>query len=208
MKGYCKMYIMRHGQTEGNVNRILQGHVDTPLTKEGIEQIKKRAENLRHVKFDAIFSSDLLRAKRTAQIIKLDRDLAVTTSKLLRERSYGIFDGKPSKEYQEKMKGLLEKRNQLPPKDRFSFKLHETIESNEELISRFVTFLREVAVAYTKKNVLIVSHGGTIKTFLIHLGWMEDSDYKDTLFHNTGFVELDSDGIDFFVRNVEGVEKA
>lgn len=201
------MYIMRHGQTEGNVNGIMQGHVDTPLTELGIQKIKQRAEELRHIKFDAVFSSDLLRAKRTAEIIKLDRDIAHETTALLRERSYGKFDGLPDRHYHEELKDLLEQRNKLAYEERKKFRLGDNIETDEEIISRVITFLREVSVAYANKTILVVSHGATIKTFLYHLGWADPGSLIAGAIKNTGYAVIDCDGVDFVVRDVVDIEK-
>ena len=76
--------------TEWNEIGLIQGHSDSPLTAQGITQAKELAKKLKNVKFDLIFSSDLLRAKRTAEIIALEHKLFVQTSKLLRERDFGI----------------------------------------------------------------------------------------------------------------------
>lgn len=74
---YCTLYIARHGQTEWNAKGILMGQKDSPLTDLGVQQACDLAKELANVHFDAIFSSDLLRAQRTAQIVKLERDLAI-----------------------------------------------------------------------------------------------------------------------------------
>lgn len=93
------IYIVRHGETEWNVIRRLQGYYDSPLTQKGIEQIKQTSINLKHIKFDAIFSSDLLRARRTSEMVRMDRQLKIATRKVLRERAYGRFDGMEVKKY-------------------------------------------------------------------------------------------------------------
>lgn len=97
-KKYCTFYIVRHGETELNVKGLLQGIQDSALTPLGEKQAKVLAIELRNVDFDLIFSSDLLRAKRTAEIIALERNLAVKTSELLRERQFGKFEGRPREE--------------------------------------------------------------------------------------------------------------
>lgn len=69
---YCTLYIVRHGQTDWNVRKIIQGHSDIPLNTEGQEQARVLAESLKNVHFDKIISSDLVRAKRTAEIVALE----------------------------------------------------------------------------------------------------------------------------------------
>src|SRR3989338_10840636 len=99
MNNFATLYIVRHGETEWNVKDRIQGHKDSPLTSQGIRQAYDVAEKLKHIQFDAIFSSDLLRVKRTVEIIRLDRKLAISTKKVLRERTDGHFDWKTIKQY-------------------------------------------------------------------------------------------------------------
>ena len=99
-KNLCTIYIIRHGETEWNVKKIMQGQKNSLLTTKGIQQAKQAAKQLKQIKFAAIFSSDLLRAKRTAQIIALEHKLIVKTRKILRERYYGKFEGKKIITYQ------------------------------------------------------------------------------------------------------------
>ena len=60
---------VRHGQTDCNINGIIQGHLDAPLNQTGIEQAEKTAEELKNTSIDIIYSSPLIRAKKTAEII-------------------------------------------------------------------------------------------------------------------------------------------
>jgi broad specificity phosphatase PhoE len=197
------LYIVRHGETEANTGKIMQGQIDSPLTKNGIAQVKNLAAKIKHVRFKAAFSSDLLRAKRTAEMVLLDRKLAVVTSKALRERHYGRFEGRLKAEYENELKHLLEKRNKLSWKERLNFRLEEDIETDGEIIARFITFVREVAVAYKGKNVLIVTHGGIMRIFLIHLGFITPQ--QTVSVGNTGYVKIESDGVDFFMKKMEGI---
>ena len=77
---YCTFYIIRHGQTEWNLKKIIQGHKDSPLTKIGIRIAKQHANKLKNIHFDAVFSSDSLRAKQTADIVALKRNIAINNS--------------------------------------------------------------------------------------------------------------------------------
>src|SRR3989338_844655 len=107
-------YIVRHGQTEHNINNIMQGFtVDSPLTKKGQEQAEKIGKELSHIHFDEVFSSDLTRAKRTAEIITLERKLAIKTTEALREQCYGKYEGQPYDVIQSELKELLEEYERL-----------------------------------------------------------------------------------------------
>ena len=91
MKDFCTIYLVRHGETDWNVKNIIQGQIDIPLNKKGENQALEIANELKDIHFDAIFSSDLSRAKRTAEIIATERKLAVVATKTLREMYFGKF---------------------------------------------------------------------------------------------------------------------
>ena len=79
----------------------------------------------------------------------------------------------------------------------------EGIESGEQVISRLIAFLRETAQAYPGKTVLVVCHGGAVRTLLLHLGY---ADLPRGAFQNAGYVKLRTDGVDFFLDEVKGVK--
>jgi len=206
-ESYCTLYLVRHGETEWNVKKINQGQSESSLTEKGIEQAKETAERLKDIKFDAIFSSDLSRTQRTAEIIKLDRELIIQTSKLLRERSYGRFEGKHANEFRETLKEKLAKRDSLSDEKSWSFELDDDIETDEVLVTRFVLQLREISVAYPNKTVLVVSHGGPIRMFLAKTGYAKKKDLPGGSFKNGGYVKALSDGVDFFIKEAQGIKK-
>ena len=206
-KSYCTLYLVRHGETEWNLKNITQGQTNSLLTEKGIEQAKATSEKLKDIHFDAIFSSDLTRTQKTAEIIKLDRDIIVQTSKLLRERSYGSFEGKHSDEFKQILKEQLVKRESLSDEESWSFKLAEDIETDETLVARFLVQLREISAAYIGKTVLVVSHGGPIRMFLVKTGYATKKELPGGSFKNGGYAKILSDGVDFFVKNVQGVKK-
>ena len=190
----------------GNVKRILQGHSDFPLTEEGIKQVSILAKKLANIRFDHAFSSDLLRAKRTAEIIVLEHKLIVNTKKLLRERTFGRLEGRPYDDYErKKLRDAVLKYESLQDKEKFSFKFREDIESDEEIVMRFLVFLREVSIAYIGKNVLVVSHGGIMRALLIHLGFGTYKTLQPGAIKNLGYFKLESDGVVFFIKETEGI---
>ena len=194
-------YIVRHGETDWNTKKLIQGITDNPLNAKGEIQAKELGEKLRHIKFDMAFSSDLLRAKRTAEIIALEHQLEVQTTNFLRERDYLSLEGQSSDIYRTYDK-LMEK---LSHEDRRRHRIVDGIENDEELVSRIFTFLRETAITHPGKTILMVTHGGILRALIIHLGIMS---YKDTYqVKNTAYITLSSDGIEFFVKETEGIEK-
>lgn len=91
-------YFVRHGQTDWNVEGRLQGHSDIPLNDTGIGQAHAAAERLVGQPITAIVSSDLCRARQTADIIAAKLGLEVVSDKAIRERTFGSFEGKITRE--------------------------------------------------------------------------------------------------------------
>ncbi len=87
------LYVIRHGQTEWNVMKKMQGSIDIPLNKKGIKQAYITKKNLDHISIDVIFCSPLKRAKQTAEIINKGRNLEIIYDERLKERNYGEFEG-------------------------------------------------------------------------------------------------------------------
>lgn len=201
---FCTIYLVRHGETEFNVKEIMQGQTDSRLTENGVAQAKLRAEEFSTIDFAAIFSSDLFRAQHTAEILKLSRDLAVNTKKLFRERTFGEFDGKSIKEFREKNREMLEKLDTLEEKEKASFRFYQGYETDAEMSSRMLLGFREIAGAYPGKNVLVVSHGAAITSVLVHLGFAKLSELRHKV-ENLAYVKIETDGVEFFIRETRGV---
>lgn len=196
--------MVRHAQTEWNVKGIVQGATsDSALTKVGENTARDLSNKFKNTHFDFVFSSDLLRAKRTAEIILLEREIAIECTKLLRERSFGIFDGKPNADLKE-VYDLIAK---LEEGERFSYKHSDEYESDEEVTDRFLTFVREVAIAYPDKAVLVVSHGSFIRLALIKMGFGSYKNLPPGSVKNGGWVKFESDGTDFFIKEYDGIKK-
>jgi valyl-tRNA synthetase len=147
-----KWFIVRHGQTELNFQRRVQGSMDSPLTEEGRAQIHKAGEELAKHKIDLIISSDLGRAKETSEILAQETGAEIIYDAALRERSYGPHEGKTYEEVDH---------------------IHHTAQGyNESLegIEAYVTVEERAWSAFSEyrkthraKNVVIVSHGGVIR---------------------------------------------
>jgi broad specificity phosphatase PhoE len=203
----CTLYIVRHGQTEWNKEGRMQGHMDSPLTAEGLEQAKLLGKRLKNVEFDAAFSSDLLRARRTAEIVALEHNLVVTTTEALREKRLGTLEGKKEAMLREELKELMEKFDLLTPEEKYKHKFFEDMESDDEIATRFITYLREIAVAYRGKTILIVCHGRLMWAFLLKIGFATFEELAPKNIKNTAYFKLLADGVDFVVKETEGIHK-
>ena len=200
---YCRIYIVRHGETEWNVLRKIQGTTDIPLNETGKKQAELITKRFASVQFAMAFSSDLLRAKQTAEIIAAQHKLTVIAKKILQEKNFGEMEGKHQNDMIEAYR-IYEK---LTREEIGKHKIAQGAETDEEVISRILTFLRETALVYKGKNVLIVSHGGIIRLLLIWLGFGEYRNFPPGSIKNTAFVTILSDGVDFFAESIEGIER-
>jgi broad specificity phosphatase PhoE len=206
MKNECYFYIVRHGETEWNVKRIVQGHKDSALTHEGKRQAHLLKVHFRKISFAAVYSSDLLRAKKTAQIINWEKKLAITTTKALRERSFGYLEGKTFSQIKEDFAKLIpryQKESQLQAGKNGLAR----IESDEEMTSRTFTFLRELSLLHQGKKVLLVTHGGLLRTLLIHLGYFTLEESPKYKIKNTAYIILAGDGVSFTIKQISGIKK-
>lgn len=198
-------YLVRHGETNWNVQKIMQGHKDLPLNDNGISQAQERAKNFAEIKFNRVFASDLMRASKTAELLVAEKNLAVAATKLLREMTFGPYEGYKVKKFREELCDQLAEANKLKGEARLKYRLAKEIETLEEAAQRALRFLRETALAYPGETILAVSHGGIIRSLLLKLGWIDD--FASWLeIGNLAYVILESDGIDFFIRETKDIK--
>ncbi len=201
----CTFYLVRHAESEANVKQIFGGNY--PLTQKGIEQANARANELKPVHFDLVFSSDLLRARHTAEILALEHKLVIEAKKVLRERHYGSWEGKTVAEIEKTFSHYFKQLNTLAQKEYMISKSEPQQENGEEVIGRVITFMREIALAYPGKNILIVTHGDVMHMLLIHLGWATFSERETYSIHNTGYMVIQTDGVEFEILKTAGINK-
>lgn len=149
---------VRHGETDWNVQRRLQGHIDTPLNQIGLAQAEATAKGLQAHRFDALYCSDLIRTLQTARCAAQLLDLPIHLRSELRERHYGAFQGLTYSEAEHHF-----------PADYARFKArepaYEIIDDGESLLqhrSRVLACLERIAASHAGQNVLIVTHGGVL----------------------------------------------
>lgn len=149
---------VRHGETDWNVQRRLQGHIDTPLNQTGQAQAEATAKGLNGHVFDAIYSSDLIRTLQTARYAAQLLDLPIHLRSDLRERHYGAFQGLTYSEAERNFPG-----------DYARFKAreaaYEILDDGESLLQhrqRVQICLENIAAKHAGESVLIVTHGGVL----------------------------------------------
>jgi broad specificity phosphatase PhoE len=150
------IWLVRHGETLFNIEEKLQGMSDSPLTESGLKQIELVSNFLASRPIEAIFSSDLLRAEFTAnRIASRHAHIPVITNSKLRERSFGIYEGKPYTEYRAY---AAERHKEL------DFSVPEG-ESLLEVCSRAQNALDHINT-HDFKECVVVAHGSFNRCFL------------------------------------------
>ena len=200
---YCQFYIVRHGETEWNKERKIQGQHDTKLTPEALRQARELGKQLKNIDFSAVFSSDLIRAARTAQEIQLEKKATITTTQLLRERNMGVFEGKVVDQLTSELKKLLYQLDQATISEQKFLKCD--VESVEDLLTRLLRFLRQTAIAHQNQRVLVVTHAGTMIQLLIKFNYQQVKKFRQVWIDNLGYFVLNSDGVDFEVVDTQGI---
>lgn len=152
---------MRHGEVVAAETRRFIGHLDVPLSERGQRQCAAQAEALRGAKLAAVFSSDLQRARRSAEILGGPHALAPVPLPALREMSMGRWDGLTAEEirrrepeaFAEWMAGVGE----------FAFPDGESV---PDLVARAWPAFEEIAACFAGRAIAIVAHGGTNRALL------------------------------------------
>ena len=120
----------------------------------------------------------------------------------MRERTYGPLEGKPRILFKEWDDALAK----LTHVERNTYRFVDGVETNEEVVTRILTFIREIAVRYPGKKIVVVSHGGTIRQLLIRIGFATYENMLNGSVKNGAFVKIETDGTDFFIKEVSGVQ--
>lgn len=186
----ARFFLVRHGETIWNRERKYQGQSDAPLTDEGRIQARSLSERLKDEKINVIYASDLGRTIETAEIIAEHHGLEVVPAALMRELSFGIWEGmtydeiikKWTKEYN---KWQDDPYNEKPPEG----------ETLSELCERISKFLMKAAQDHPDGRILVVSHAGPIRAILsVLLNLKQDFFWKFKI-SNTSLTVIEYDGL-------------
>jgi probable phosphoglycerate mutase len=152
-----RLIAVRHGETEWNRQTRIQGHLDIPLNAVGLEQARRVAAALREEAIDVIYSSDLARARQTAEAVAHVTGAPLTLDAALRERSFGGFEGLSWAEIAARWPEQSDRwrRRELD----FAAEGGETLPA---FYARCVGAVERLASAHPGQTVLIVAHGGVM----------------------------------------------
>ena len=144
--------LLRHGQTDWNINFLLQGVTDIPMNQTGIEQVKLAAQAIRAEDWDVVLTSPLSRARQTAEIIANQHGYTeIIEQELLIERSFGEAEGLSHEQWRAKYSNL------------------DVIlggESRTQLAERSRLLLETISQELGGKRVLAISHGALIRALI------------------------------------------
>lgn len=196
----CIIYLVRHGETDWNKIGRMQGHTDIKLNREGIQQARALKKLLTNVTFDFAYSSDLARAKDTANLLLTDQSTQLKTDPELRERSFGHFEGKSSIDTWNILRPVLDHHDDGHPL------LHEKqVETNSHMRQRIVKAILTIASSHTGKTVLVVAHHGVMKQLLIHIGHSKTDHFPKGSIHNLAYIKMQITGNHIEVKDTYGI---
>ena len=168
------LVLVRHGQSQWNLENKFTGWVDVPLTDLGEKEAQRAGNHLKGMKFDVAFTSDLQRAQKTLGIVLQaigQTGIPIFKDKALNERHYGALQGLDKAQTAEKygddqVKVWRRSYDVPPPKDETGFS-----ESLKDTAARTLPYFDAKIVPYLKqgKNVIVAAHGNSLRSIVMHL---------------------------------------
>lgn len=171
------LYIVRHGQTELNLKHVLQGNSDSPLTEKGIAGARMIGKKFEDISFSRVYSSNLKRAMKTAEIIMEGRDFELIKDPDVAEMSFGQWQGKTQEEISQTPELEENYVNYFRHPDQYI--PTEGAESFPSVLARARRFLDKMEKLSLEENsnVLLVSHGAFIKAILSEVKGLDLKDF-------------------------------
>lgn len=197
-----RIFLVRHGETEGIRARRMESRLDSPLTPLGIQQAQAVALKLNEEQLHSIYTSPSLRAVKTAEIIKGDKELSLMKDKSLYEMDIESWDGKKSddirKDDRERFKDFFNNPELFRPHSNRG-------ESFEDVQNRALSFLDRIIKDHENQNVLVVSHTVVLTSIMCHFKRKSIKNFWDPpiiqngslslvhIQHDEVLIELDAD---------------
>ena len=154
-----RLLLIRHGESVANAEGRLQGHLDIPLSDRGRRQAERLAERLAPFGVEALYTSPLLRAKGTAEIMSERLGLAIEQRAALMERNVGELEGLTREEIIARFPRSMPARAELRPIEIAGF------EQDADFAQRVKDALAAIIEAHAQGTVAVVTHGGIIFWF-------------------------------------------
>ena len=190
-----KIYLIRHGETTGDIEDRYGGDYEDHLSKKGIEESKELSQKLKNKHIEVIYHSPRIRAKETAKIVNQIIKCELKEINALRERNaYGILTGMIKSEAKEKYPKEVEKLQ----KD----KLNHNVKNSEDYLSfknRIIKTFNEL-INSNYENIVIISHGGPISCFIREV--LKLGEFKKL--GNCAILEFEKDNSKLKLINLDG----
>ena len=177
-----RLILVRHGQTDANLNRFLQGQSDGLLNATGLQQAEALGRHLKDFSIDHIISSTLRRAQETAAAIARYHHLDVKTSILVKEWNCGLLDGVPAEVFRKKL------QESETPLSAFRPEGGETL---LEVQQRAVIFVNDLVANYQDQTVLVCSHGDFMRALMSVLRQTSVEETSEIYFDNASYTILE-----------------
>ena len=187
MEKTTELYLLRHGRTDWNAKQLLQGTIERELDEEGIRQAHEVSLVFASFTWAAIYSSKMVRAKQTAEIIASKYGLAIQPVEGLHECRYGICEGMPKEEYEAKFMKEIQEKKSLPFEKYLHYRIAEGFETAQEILNRVLPRLEEIEERHRGEKVLIVCHGGVMRIVANYCLQIPNSDFS---IPNGGYIRL------------------
>lgn len=155
-----RLLVIRHGETAWNIESRIQGHIDIPLNDKGRWQAQRVAQALADEGLDAIYSSDLQRARDTAHVIADTTGLPLKLDASLRERHFGRFEGKTQVEVAAQWPQEAQRWRDRDPS--YGPEGGETL---QDFYDRCLTAITRLARRHPGQSIAVVAHGGVLDCF-------------------------------------------
>ena len=173
------LVLIRHGQSQWNLENRFTGWVDVPLTDVGRDEARRGATLIRHLKFHRAFTSTLQRAKETLRIV-LDvigqPQIPIETHQALNERHYGALQGlnkaETAKRYGEEQVHIWRRSYDVPPpKDKTAYNPEGMSESLQDTAARTLPYFHSHLLPFVTAghNILVVAHGNSLRSIVMEL---------------------------------------
>lgn len=156
-----KIYLIRHAEAEGNLYRRIQGHWDGSITPLGLQQIDALAQRFRREHIDALYCSDLSRARATAEAITRYHDIPAVATPRLTEICMGVWEGRAWGDVEHEFPEQMRYFNTDP--DRWSVPGCEPIRDVQKRMKRAIS---DLAARHDGQTIALVSHGMAIRAYL------------------------------------------
>lgn len=168
------IYLIRHCEAMGNFKRVFQGSTDCEISETGAKQLEYLKERFKNIKLDAVYSSPLIRARKTAEAAACGKGLEIITRQNLTELGGGVLEGRPFQEAFNSIPGLADTWNNHPQ--------DFAPDGGEAMRNAYVRIYDEITELVRQnrgKTIAAASHGGVLRCLMCRVLYNDINRLKD-----------------------------